>query len=38
VALHEADVAMKSGQDGRLKLERVLVGLLGNNTAERRQP
>jgi DNA polymerase-3 subunit delta len=38
VALHEADVAMKSGQDGRLKLERVLVGLLGTNTAERRQP
>jgi DNA polymerase-3 subunit delta len=38
VALHEADVAMKSGQDGRLRLERVLVGLLGTNAAERRQP
>jgi DNA polymerase-3 subunit delta len=38
VALHEADVALKSGQDGRLRLERVLLGLLGTNTTERRQP
>jgi DNA polymerase-3 subunit delta len=27
--LAEADVAMKTGQDGRIRLERVLVGLLG---------
>ena len=27
-ALAEADVAMKTGQDGRVRLERVLVGLL----------
>jgi len=38
VALHEADVAMKSGQDGRLALERALLGLLGSNTTERRAP
>jgi DNA polymerase-3 subunit delta len=38
VALHEADVGMKSGQDARLRLERVLLGLLGTNAAERRQP
>lgn len=38
VALHEADVAMKSGQDGRLRLERVLLGLLGSNAADRRAP
>jgi DNA polymerase-3 subunit delta len=30
--LAEADVAMKSGQDGRVRLERVLVGLLGLST------
>jgi DNA polymerase-3 subunit delta len=36
VALHEADVAMKSGQDARLQLERALWALLGTN--ERRQP
>lgn len=30
--LAEADVAMKSGQDGRLRLERVLVGLLAPET------
>jgi DNA polymerase-3 subunit delta len=35
VALHQADVAMKSGQDGRLRLERVLLGLLGTAAAER---
>jgi DNA polymerase-3 subunit delta len=28
-ALAEADVAMKTGQDGRIRIERVLVGLLG---------
>jgi DNA polymerase III subunit delta len=35
--LAEADVAMKSGQDGRIRLERVLVGLLAA-TPERSQP
>jgi DNA polymerase III subunit delta len=34
-ALAEADFAMKSGQDGRLRLERVLVGLLAEETRER---
>ncbi len=29
---------MKSGQDARLRLERVILGLLGTNAAERRQP
>ena len=29
--LAEADVAMKSGQDGRMRLERVLVGLLAHS-------
>jgi DNA polymerase-3 subunit delta len=38
VALHEADVAMKSGQDARLRLERVLLGLLGNDTAKGSAP
>ena len=33
--LAEADVAMKSGQDGRLRLERVLVGLLAPETQRR---
>ncbi len=33
--LAEADVAMKSGQDGRMRLERVLVGLLAEGTSER---
>jgi DNA polymerase-3 subunit delta len=33
-ALAEADVAMKSGQDGRIGLERVLVGLLAERTPE----
>jgi DNA polymerase-3 subunit delta len=32
--LADADVAMKSGQDGRLQLERVLVGLLAQATRE----
>ena len=36
--LADADVAMKSGQDGRLRLERVLVGLLAEGTRERGQP
>jgi DNA polymerase-3 subunit delta len=36
VALHEADVAMKSGQDGRLALERVLLGLLATNDERKR--
>jgi DNA polymerase-3 subunit delta len=36
VALHQADVAMKSGQDPRLQLERVLLGLLASNGSERR--
>jgi DNA polymerase-3 subunit delta len=31
-ALAEADVAMKSGQDGRIALERALVGLLSKVT------
>jgi DNA polymerase III subunit delta len=30
--LAEADVAMKSGQDGRIRLERVLIGLLAAET------
>jgi len=33
--LSEADVAMKSGQDGGLRLERVLLGLLAPETRER---
>ena len=33
--LAEADVAMKSGQDGRLRLERVLVDLLAPETRRR---
>jgi DNA polymerase III subunit delta len=33
--LAEADVAMKSGQDGRIRLERVLIGLLAEGTSER---
>ncbi len=33
--LAEADVAVKSGQDGRLRLERALVGLLAPETRER---
>jgi DNA polymerase-3 subunit delta len=37
-ALADADVAMKSGQDGRIRLERVLVGLLASRTAERSPP
>ena len=36
--LAEADVAMKTGQDGRIRLERVLVGLLAPATPERSQP
>ncbi|HEX9049005.1 MAG TPA: DNA polymerase III subunit delta [Anaeromyxobacter sp.] len=36
--LAEADVAMKTGQDGRIRLERVLVGLLAPRTAERSPP
>ena len=32
--LAEADVAMKSGQDGRIRLERVLVGLLAADTGK----
>ncbi len=35
-ALAEADVAMKSGQDGRIRLERVLVGLLAEEARERK--
>jgi DNA polymerase-3 subunit delta len=35
VALAEADVAMKSGRDGRLALERVLLGLLAPKDLER---
>jgi DNA polymerase-3 subunit delta len=31
VTLHQADVAMKSGQDARLQLEGVLLGLLASN-------
>ncbi len=38
VALHEADVAMKSGQDGRLALERALLGLLATNDGKRSAP
>ncbi len=38
VSLHEADLAMKSGQDGRLRLERVLLGLLGTAAPETRPP
>ena len=34
--LAEADVAMKTGQDGRVRLERVLVGLL--QTSQRSTP
>ncbi len=37
-ALAEADVAMKSGQDGRIRLERVLVGLLASGHIERSHP
>jgi DNA polymerase-3 subunit delta len=33
--LAEADVAMKSGQDGRIRIERVLVGLLAQGARER---
>ncbi|HEY6003135.1 MAG TPA: DNA polymerase III subunit delta [Anaeromyxobacter sp.] len=33
--LAEADVAMKSGQDGRMRLERVLIGLLAGGPSER---
>jgi len=36
VALHQADVAMKSGQDARLQLERVILGLLAPSGSERR--
>jgi DNA polymerase-3 subunit delta len=36
--LAEADVAMKSGQDGRLRLERVLVALLAPETRGRSTP
>ena len=36
VALHEADLAMKSGQDARLQVERVLLGLLASSGSERR--
>jgi DNA polymerase-3 subunit delta len=36
--LADADVAMKTGQDGRIRLERVLVGLLAPRTAERSPP
>jgi DNA polymerase-3 subunit delta len=36
VALHDADLAMKSGQDARLQLERVLLGLLDSSGTERR--
>jgi len=32
--LSEADVAMKSGQDGRIRLERFLIGLLAAQTRE----
>ncbi len=38
VALHEADVAMKSGQDGRLALERVLLSLLATDNPPRSTP
>jgi DNA polymerase-3 subunit delta len=36
--LARADVAMKSGQDGRTRLERVLLGLLAPETRERSSP
>jgi DNA polymerase-3 subunit delta len=36
--LAEADVAMKTGQDGRVRLERVLVGLLAPRSPERSHP
>lgn len=36
--LAEADVAMKSGQDGRIRLERVLIGLLAPETRKRSFP
>ena len=36
--LAEADVAMKSGQDGRMALERVLVALLAPETRGRKTP
>ena len=36
--LGEADVAMKTGQDGRIRLERVLVGLLAARTPEGSPP
>lgn len=36
--LADADVAMKSGQDGRIRLERVLLGLLSTETRERSTP
>ncbi|ACL65980.1 DNA polymerase III delta [Anaeromyxobacter dehalogenans 2CP-1] len=36
--LAEADVAMKSGQDGRVRLERVLIGLLARDNRERSTP
>jgi DNA polymerase-3 subunit delta len=38
VALHEADVSMKSGQDGRLALERALLGLLAPHPSTRSTP
>ncbi len=38
VALHEADVAMKSGQDGRLALERALLALLAADPSNRSTP
>jgi DNA polymerase-3 subunit delta len=37
-ALAEADVAMKSGQEGRIRLERVLLGLLAGGHTERSHP
>jgi DNA polymerase-3 subunit delta len=36
--LAEADVAMKSGQDGRMRLERVLLGLLAEGPREGGHP
>jgi DNA polymerase-3 subunit delta len=36
--LAEADVAMKSGQDGRIRLEQVLLELLAHDTRERSTP
>jgi DNA polymerase-3 subunit delta len=38
VGLADADVAMKTGQDGRVRLERVLVGLLAPPAPERSTP